>query len=118
MPVWDFQCSECGRKELDVHNVQFDPEPIWPECCGERMEMLFSTKVKPAFEPFTTNHIHPEGKPLTVRTQKELSKFQNEFGVQQVDDPNLISTGTKPHNQSFTQKDTSNRKYFDVGRGR
>ena len=116
MPVWDFVCSKCERRELDVHNVQFDPEPIWPSCCGERMEMLFSTAVNAPFEPFTTTHIHPEGKPLKVRTQKELSHLQNRFGVQQIADPNLISEGTKPHNQRFRHKDTSNRTYFDAGR--
>jgi hypothetical protein len=36
--------------------------------------------------------------------------------VQQVADPNLISEGTKPHNQRFRHKDTSNRTYFDAGR--
>ena len=116
MPTWDFQCSACEKKALDVVYHRCDPEPVWPICCGERMEMLFSTKVSPAFEPFTTTNIHPEGKPLKVRTRKDLISFQNEFGVQQVDDPNLISTGTKPHNQRFSQKDTTNRKYFDVGR--
>jgi len=116
MPIWDFECSKCGRKELDVPNVQFDPEPIWPSCCGERMEMLFSTAVNAPFEPFTTTNIHPKGKPLTVRTQKELSALQNKFGVQQIDDPNLVSEGSTIHNQRFRQKDTSNRTYFDSGR--
>lgn len=113
MPRWDFECSQCGKKEIDVTHYRCDPEPVWPSCCGQRMEMLFGgfNQSVTFFEPFTTTNLHHEGKELHVRTQKELSHLQNEMGVQRVDDPDIKADGGR-----FVRDTSVKQQVFDCGR--
>jgi len=113
MPTWDFQCSACEKKALDVVYHRCDPEPIWPICCGERMEMLFANWKTPVtvFETFTTTNLHPEGEEITVTSQTQLSHLQNEMGVQRVDDPHLRADEGR-----FVRDTAAKQEVFDLGR--
>ncbi len=113
MPRWDFKCEKCGRIEQDVTSPRCDPEPVWPTCCGQRMEMLYGFKQPISFfEPFETSHF--DGKPRTIRTRGELAAMEREFGLQHVDDPNLVADGAG----KFVHVSNTKREYFDVGRRR
>jgi hypothetical protein len=55
-----------------------------PRCggLGDRMFSLCATKV---FETFTTRNILPEGREVTVRSQRELRELENLHHVKMVD---------------------------------
>ncbi len=113
MPRWDFECSECKKKELDLVHHRCDPELIWPSCCGQRMEMLFGNWNNPVtvFESFTTTNLHPDGQEITVTSQTQLSRLQNEMGCQRVDDPHLRADEGR-----FVRETAEKQDVFDLGR--
>lgn len=93
MPVWDFRCNECGRIESDVAGPKCDPDLYRPDCCDKPMVELYVTHAVAFFEPFTTQHMDPNFRPITISSKKELTRYEREFGVRRVDDPHLVSRG-------------------------
>lgn len=95
MPLWNFECEKCGKRELDVAGAKCDSKVYAPTCCGEKMfnDISAARTFVSVFESYTTTNIHPDGKELHVRNSGDLKRFETEFGVKRVDDPGLKSHG-------------------------
>ena len=94
MPRWDFTCNACGTVTRDVPSVRHDPDEVAPDHCGARMELLWETPNQArTFEPYTTTHIDPDGKPITVTSQRQLSSLENKYGLRTINDPHLVMDG-------------------------
>lgn len=95
MPIWDFVCDACGHIEKDVVGVGCEngSDSVRPDHCGQPMDtyygnVSFSARV---FEPFKTRNLHPDGEEVEVKNSDDLRRYQREFGVRLVDDPDLKS---------------------------
>lgn len=101
MPTWKVECGACGHSE-EVSSAKCDPDPVTPDHCGRKMVIDFSAYRTGAevFEAYETTHMHPDGKKLVVRNSADLKRYQREFGVYRVDDPNLKAVGGKLIRQS------------------
>lgn len=97
MPRWDFECPKCKHIEMDVTGSNAEFEKIRPQHCGAPMELVWLSPnlATKAFEAFVTTHIDPDGKPLRVGSQSELSRICHQHGLNQVDDPGVEMTEGK-----------------------
>ena len=85
MPIYEAECVSCGWQYewLDYASEKTRPCPLCGSQ-GERLYSLFTTKI---FQPFITRNIDPEGRPIEVRSQKQLSSLCNQHGLIPLDDP-------------------------------
>lgn len=86
MPIYEIECVQCGTVSEKYSTLPTDESFSCPRCGGDtkRLYSLFSAKF---FQCFTTNNILPDGSPITVTSQKQLSSLCNRYNLNHVDDP-------------------------------
>ena len=86
MPIYEYECRDCGMVSeyliITREQALVDPGCRW---CSGPTEMRYSLYCPRAFEPFTTNNILPDGKPVTVRGPGQLAQLENEHHVKMID---------------------------------
>lgn len=101
MPLRDFTCQSCGLAQerffqqtnlhvealRDREVVHEQTAPTYPPCqaCGGTLTVLPlsapSRRFVGAVFPFTTNHIDPDGKPMTIESMGHLRSVERQYGV-------------------------------------
>lgn len=101
MPLRDFTCSACGLEQEryfqqttthvsatnDSIVANEQTEPTYPPCstCGGTLSVLPlsqpSRRYVGSVFPFTTNHIDPDGKPMTIESMGHLRQVERDYGV-------------------------------------
>jgi len=79
MPIYDFHCKRCGKKEFDTLQRMSDPKP---KCCGISMEVvpgLCSGYVFPA-EGITLTNV--EARPKTFHSTKEMRRYAKDKNLE------------------------------------
>lgn len=81
MPVYSFECVECGGWEGYIPFYS-SPNPPCPKCTGEKVERVFKvTKhIAASAFPYTTKNIHPEGREIEVRSSAHLEELCKRYG--------------------------------------
>lgn len=86
MPIYEAECRACGRRyewyvALPVEDTN--------KCtyCGGDGDRVFSRYAPKFFSPFVTRNIMPDGSPVEVKSQSQLSSLCNEYKLVHVDDP-------------------------------
>ena len=88
MPLYDFQCLACGKKQEHFFHIDDCPEII--ECaCGKKALKILSTghggiqSDEPIWLPSAIKTLQPDyEKPITTRT--EYKQYLKEKGIQPV----------------------------------
>ena len=106
MPMYEAECSVCGYKfeYYSVHITDFTND--CPKC-GGKSDRLFSRYKPKIFQPFVTRNIMPDGSPVVVESQSQLSSLCNEHKLVHLDDPKWEPkhmTPPSPH-EIFGSKD-------------
>jgi hypothetical protein len=101
MPLRDFVCTSCKKEQerffqptklkvsIDNFRETFHEEtaPAYPPCeaCGRTLTVLPLSQPTRTFVgavfPFTTNHIDPQGKPMTIESMGHLRSIEKQYGV-------------------------------------
>ena len=89
MPIYEAECSECGCAFDWYESLPTDIDRPCPEC-GGRADRLFSLSNLSFFQEFTTRNIDPQGKPIHVKSQKQLSSLCNKHNLVHLDDPKAM----------------------------
>ncbi len=95
MPLYESECPQCGLKQ---ENYVVLPTAANFPCkrCGTVTERLFSRFSGRVFQQFWTRNIDPEGKPILIETQSQLSHLCNEHKLTHIDDPKAEFKPYKP----------------------
>lgn len=86
MPMYEAECRSCGRRYEWYEPLPVDTTQRCPKCGGEG-DRLFSRYSPKIFAPFVTRNIMPDGSPVEVKSQRQLSSLCNEHKLVHVDDP-------------------------------
>lgn len=81
MPVYAFQCT--NEHEWEGYLPLFDsPNPVCASCGGssERVWRGRNHRAASVF-PYVTTNLHPDGKPVEVKSASHLERLCKEFGV-------------------------------------
>ena len=92
MPIYEAECSACGHCFDWYEPLPTDIDRPCPEC-GGKSDRLFSTYSPKFFSDFVTRNIDPGGRPIHVKSQKQLSSLCNQHNLVHLDDPKM---DTKP----------------------
>lgn len=90
MPLYDYRCPVHGDHEEFFHTIaDMEGTPVRCEVCGELCERLLSKGARftfaagEFFEPYVDEDIHPEGKPIPIKSREhffsECRKHGREF---------------------------------------
>jgi len=86
MPIYEAECSECGYQFDWLEPLPTDIDRDCPKC-GGKADRLYSLSNPKFFQEFTTRNIDPQGKPITIKSQRQLSSLCNEHNLVHLDDP-------------------------------
>jgi hypothetical protein len=95
MPIFEAECSGCGA----VYEWYAPPgsDTVKPcEKCGGAGELLYSRFCGKVFNEFVTRNIMPDGTPVHITSQSQLSHLCNEHKLIHHDDPKW-----QPKSQTF-----------------
>lgn len=101
MPIRDFRCADCGAEQERIYQqvrthtavtnyavvADEQTDPVYPPCatCGGTLTVLPlsqpSRRYVGSVFPFTTNHIDPLGKPMTIESMGHLRSVEKQYGV-------------------------------------
>lgn len=115
MPLRDFICDSCGLRQeryfqqTTTHVTATNREivaneqaaPTYPPCesCDGTLSVLPlsqpSRRFVGAVFPFTTTHVDPDGKPMTIESMGHLRAVEREYGV-------VLSAFSKASNNDLT----------------
>lgn len=112
MPTYDFKCE---NGHLEEHYIPLRGGENPPcDACGGKTERLISVHghVPASAFPYTTTHIHPQGKPIEVKSALHLRSLEKQYGVRLRDDAAYLT-------QEYLGWDSRNRRqvYRESGRG-
>jgi putative FmdB family regulatory protein len=86
LPLYEAECSKCGYAFEWYEVLPTDETRPCPRCAG-KAERLFSRYSARMFTPFVTRNILPDGRPILVESQRQLSSLCNEHKLVHLDDP-------------------------------
>lgn len=86
MPIYESECVSCRLKYQFYTPLPTDLTRECPKCGGEG-ERIYSLAAVRIFQPFCTRNILPDGKPIEITNQRQLSHLCNEFHLNHIDDP-------------------------------
>ena len=96
MPLRDFSCGSCAFVQERFYHFTGD----FPVCvrCGGALAMLERSnegqrRQTGAVFPFTTPHIDPKGRPMTIESMGHLRQVERNYGV-------ILSVFSNEHNNS------------------
>lgn len=82
-PIYDFQCLECNKREIDVFVHSWDDEITCKECGSKKMTKLYSGFPVPHIFPkdgiFLTN-VSAKGK--LFHSKKEMRKYAKDHDLE------------------------------------
>jgi len=101
LPLRDFTCNACGRAQERFYQqvntyiaatnraivADEQTDPTYPPCesCGGTLTVLPlaqpSRRYVGSVFPFTTNHVDPDGKPMTIENMGHLRAVEKQYGV-------------------------------------
>jgi putative FmdB family regulatory protein len=84
MPIYEYQCPTCGRDIEKFLKVSECLDMYCPTCGGE-MDMTYSVPSVRIFREYTTTHILPHGKPITITSERHESSVLRENGLCKAD---------------------------------
>lgn len=95
MPMYEEECTKCGYS-FEYYSPHFtsDTKPC-PKCIGEALR-VFSRYAPKIFAQFVTRNILPDGSPVVVKSQSQLSSLCNEHKLVHLDDPKYEPKHMKP----------------------
>lgn len=75
MPMFNYRCDSC-KVEIELYVKKYD-EKVCCDTCGSVMIKLlcagrYQFKTGDFFEPYVDTDIHPEGKPIPIRSQEDF----------------------------------------------
>lgn len=82
MPVYDYLCPCCGRRQDDIFVHRYDREVKCVQCKG-KMKRLISTRVRADVFPekgVYLEHVSAEGK--TFYSKKEMRQYEKDHDVE------------------------------------
>lgn len=88
MPIYEAECSECGNC-FDWYVVLPTDENEACPACGGKADRLYSLSAIKLFNEFTTRNIDPSGRPIRIKSQKQLSSLCNQHNLVHLDDPKM-----------------------------
>lgn len=106
MPIYEAECTICGKK-FEYYAPQVTEDTNDCPSCGGPAARLFSRYKPNIFTPFVTRNIMPDGSPVRVDSQRQLSSLCNEHKLVHLDDPKWEprhKTPPTPH-EIFGSKD-------------
>lgn len=86
VPMYEALCISCNRK-YEWYSVFFTEENKPCPRCGGTGERLYSVATVKIFSPFVTRNIRPDGAPVEVKSQRQLSSLCNQYNLTPLDDP-------------------------------
>lgn len=86
MPLYEAECRSCGKVYEWYEPTPTDNTIACPTCNGAG-DRIFSRCSSRIFTPFITRNILPDGRPVEVKSQSQLSRLCNEHKLNHVDDP-------------------------------
>jgi putative FmdB family regulatory protein len=85
MPMYEEECTDCGCiQEYYVPSNAGVAQHKCPKCSGV-MERLYSLAAIQIFKEYTTNHILPQGKPITITSSRQEAAVLKENGLCKAD---------------------------------
>lgn len=83
MPIFNYRCDAC--KTVIEEFVKKHDEIVCCQTCGSAMIKLlcagkYQFKTGDFFEAYTDTDIHPEGKPIQIRTREEFFSQCRKYG--------------------------------------
>ena len=95
MPIYEAECRDCGHffEYYSVHIT--DVSENCPKCSGAT-DRLYSLSVPKFFDGFVTRNIDPSGRPIHVKSQKQLSSLCNQHNLVHLDDPKMDIRHKRP----------------------
>lgn len=83
MPLFEYRCSDC-REVTERFFFSFGDSEVPIECgCGGLLAKLVSRVTFNAFQPFTTNHIVPDGSKIEVRSRNQLNDLMKRYNLRE-----------------------------------
>jgi hypothetical protein len=95
LPIYEIQCIDCGKVSEHFSFAPSTEDFPCPKCLGPT-KRLYSLCHMKMFQSFCTRNILPDGTPITITSQKQLSSLCNEFGLNHLDDPKAEVKHAKP----------------------
>jgi putative FmdB family regulatory protein len=84
MPLYEEQCPVCGL--VKEHFCRMSESDVVMKCeCGGSMERVFSVPSVRIFQEYTTTHILPHGKPITITSERHETSVLRENGLCKAD---------------------------------
>lgn len=84
MPLYEEMCPSCGL--VKEHFSKFSEGDVVIRCeCGVDMERIYSVPSLKIFQPYTTPHILPHGKPITITSERQETSVLRENGLCKAD---------------------------------
>jgi putative FmdB family regulatory protein len=83
MPLYDYQCSQCGE-EQERFSHGSGSVPSCASCGGQLMRLPLRPSAvgrKTAVFPFTTPHLDGKGTPIVVESLGHLRSLERRYGV-------------------------------------
>jgi hypothetical protein len=85
MPIYEQQCDKCG-KIVEYLAYAKDVCQVKLFCaCGGEMEFKYSIPAVHVFQPYTTTHILPHAKPITITSARHEASVLRENGLVKAD---------------------------------
>lgn len=86
MPIYEKECPKCGHKIEYIQLARWANEMIDVcEKCETTMEFVYSVPAVRIFQEYTTTHILPHGKPITITSERHESSVLRENGLCKAD---------------------------------
>jgi hypothetical protein len=86
MPIYEQQCPVCYSKIEYLTGISDPRATSLRKCsCGATMEFLYSVPAVQIFREYTTNHILPHGKPITITSSRQEASVLRENGLCKAD---------------------------------
>lgn len=89
MPLFDESCSRC-KTTKERYYAKFKKKPDPCDACGGKVDRHVSGATFHDFnrimktsdaQPYVTTNIHPEGKPIEIRSHGQLQRECKKYGV-------------------------------------
>lgn len=80
MILYDYICKRCNL-EFEKLTAYEKRDEVLCKACGSRTTRKFPRTKEDWFRPFVTEDMHPDGKPIEVRTKEQYRRLCKEYDV-------------------------------------
>lgn len=79
MPVYEYECEECGRITDKIFRIDEKPERVSCQCGASARAIISAPQRRDCWEPYWDEHLGPE--PVYVTSREHRRQLKKERGL-------------------------------------